>query len=53
MVNSLWNVDGGKFHDDDFEEISVAVGDLGKFVVCAAVFSLSPNAGGARPRLTA
>jgi hypothetical protein len=52
MVDGLWNVDVGQFHDDDIGKGSDGIDRDGQFIVCASIFPLSLNAGGARPRLT-
>ena len=52
MVDGLWNVDVGQFHDNDIGKGSDGIHGSGQFIVCALIFSLSFDAGGARPRLT-
>jgi len=52
MVDGLWNVDFGQFHDNDLGKGSDGSNRNGEFIVCASIFSLFIDAGGARPRLT-
>lgn len=52
MVDGLWNVDVGQFHDNDIGKGSHGIYRNGQFIVCALILPLSFNAGGARSRLT-
>jgi hypothetical protein len=52
MVDGLWNVDVGQFHDNDNGKGSDGFHRNSQFIVCAPIFPLSLDAGGARSRLT-